>query len=325
MKISIAMTTYNGAKYVETQLDSFATQTRLPDEIVICDDGSTDLTTSIIEKFSERVPFVIKLVKNKNNIGYIKNFEKALTLCEGDLIFLADQDDVWFSEKIEYIERIFKENYGKLLIIHDGHLVDEHLQGNEVTKLGQVRAGWGDDQHFITGALSIIHKDLKKYILPIPDEVATLFDVGHDGWIHLIARYLGVRHVTEKSLQLIRRHTSNTSEWIASSTTKINKLAVFHSNRDTTPANSYKDRIYLNVAANERLKKIKDIYFDEINLPVISESIKFLKAESLAIHNREDIVGAGAFSRRGKSLLMLLKGRYSHFNGMRSFLRDMVR
>lgn len=242
MIISIAMATYNGAKYLREQLDSFVAQTRLPDELVVCDDGSEDKTISIIEEFSQRAPFVVRLIKNPKNLGFIKNFEKALSLCTGDLIFFSDQDDVWFPEKVQYIEKVFQEKDGRLLVIHDGQLVDERLQWHGATNLGQVQAGWSDDQHFITGALSAMHKDLMPYVLPFPDVIT----VGHDVWIHLVAKFLGTRLVIDKPLQLIRRHTSNTSDWVASSITKINKLTVFQSYFNTVAAGSYQDRIYFN-------------------------------------------------------------------------------
>ena len=123
-KVSIAMAAYNGADYLSEQLSSFLLQTRLPDELVVCDDASSDSTVSIIEEFALRAPFEVRLIKNKQNLGYIRNFEKALSLCQGDLIFLSDQDDVWFPEKVCYIEKFFLKDAARLLVIHDGKLFD---------------------------------------------------------------------------------------------------------------------------------------------------------------------------------------------------------
>ena len=96
MKISIAMTAFNGAKYINEQLNSFASQTRLPDEVVVCDDISSDDTFEILDNFARSAPFKMIVVRNNKNLGYTKNFEKALSLCSGDLIFLSDQDDIWY-------------------------------------------------------------------------------------------------------------------------------------------------------------------------------------------------------------------------------------
>ena len=95
--LSVAMCTYNGSRHLSEQLESIGTQTRLPDELVICDDCSSDDTIRIIERFSASAPFAVRLEINTQNLGSTKNFEKAIRLCQGDLIALADQDDVWLS------------------------------------------------------------------------------------------------------------------------------------------------------------------------------------------------------------------------------------
>lgn len=321
MKVSIAMATYNGANYLQEQLVSFAAQTRCPDELIVCDDCSNDETVLIIEEFSRVSPFPVRLIKNSFNLGFVKNFEKAIALCTGELIFLSDQDDVWFPEKVEYIENVFLKGDGKLLLIHDGQLVDENLQWHGATKLGQIRAGWGNDQEFITGALSVIHSNLKASVLPFPSSIA----VGHDAWIHLIANSLGCRQVVEHQLQLIRRHTSNTSQWVASSVTKINKLDAYQSQFSTTPANSYADRIYLNQTMTDRLRSIHIERPKDYPLHVITASLKYLKDERLALEHREKLLKAGFLARRVAALRMLVLREYKYFNGVRSFLRDMSR
>jgi glycosyltransferase involved in cell wall biosynthesis len=321
MKISIAMATYNGAKYLQEQLDSFTSQTRLPDELIVCDDGSNDNTTSIIEEFSNSAPFAVRLIKNPKNLGFIKNFEQALSLCSGDLIFFSDQDDVWFPGKIEYVEKAFEENKGRLLIIHDGKIVDEQLQWHGATKLEQVLSGWSDEQYFVTGALSVLHKDLNHYILPFPDGIS----VGHDVWIHLIAKFLDVRLVIRDTLQLYRRHNSNTSNWIASSITKINKFTVFQSYLKTDVVNSYQDRIYLNECLIKRLKYIQSKKNNNLNEYFIDNSLKHLSRERLALYERDNLVKSGFFARKWHALRLLFLGNYKHFNGFMSFLRDFFR
>ena len=97
--ISIALPTYNGEKYIREQLDSIYNQTLVPDEVVVVDDCSTDNTVNILEEYSQR--YGLKYFVNDSNIGYNKNFEKAIRLCAGDYIALSDQDDVWFPTKIQ--------------------------------------------------------------------------------------------------------------------------------------------------------------------------------------------------------------------------------
>lgn len=101
MKISVVMTTYNGEKYLKTQIESILNQVLLPDEIIICDDKSTDNTFKILKDYQniEKPKFIIS--QNILNIGYIRNFEQALKKCTGEVVFLCDQDDFWHSDKIE--------------------------------------------------------------------------------------------------------------------------------------------------------------------------------------------------------------------------------
>ena len=323
--VSIAMATYNGAKYLQEQLDSFAAQSRLPDELIVCDDGSEDETIAIVQEFSQRAPFAVRLIKNPINLGYVKNFEQALSLCTGELIFLSDQDDVWFSDKIQFIKNYFQDNEGCLLIVHDGKIVDERLNWTGATSLGQIRSGFGSDEHLITGTLSVIHKDLMRYILPFPNGLAEITNIGHDGWIHLIANFMGTRRVIECPLQLIRRHSSNTSGWIASSTAKISKFTVFVAHFKTSPAISYQDRIYLNEALQERLVYADSHGVSEVTSSAIDVSLSYLKAERQAITYRSEILIAGFLTRQWKAIRMLIGGHYKYFNGFNSFLRDFVR
>lgn len=111
MTISIAMTTYNGEKYIKTQLLSLLNQTLPADEIIICDDGSTDTTIDLLEDIIQKNVGRTKItvLVNEDNLGYIKNFYKAISLTHGDYIFLADQDDEWHLDKIEKMIHIMQK------------------------------------------------------------------------------------------------------------------------------------------------------------------------------------------------------------------------
>ena len=94
LKLSVAMATYNGERFLEQQLLSIARQIRLPDEMVVSDDGSNDGTIDILERFATNAPFPVRIYRNLNPLGYGDNFLKAASLCDGDLIAFSDQDDV---------------------------------------------------------------------------------------------------------------------------------------------------------------------------------------------------------------------------------------
>ena len=101
MKISIALATYNGEAFLQDQLQSFEMQTRLPDEIIISDDNSTDKTLKILQNFKLETSIIVKIVNNNLGQGAVRNFNNALTHTSGDIILLSDQDDIWLPNKIE--------------------------------------------------------------------------------------------------------------------------------------------------------------------------------------------------------------------------------
>ena len=102
--ISVAMTSYNGEKFIEKQIESILNQTVKVDEIIIVDDGSIDGTVDLIKKYN------VILVQNEENLGYKVNFKKAMSLCHGDIIFLCDQDDIWSNDKVEIMSNILMKN-----------------------------------------------------------------------------------------------------------------------------------------------------------------------------------------------------------------------
>jgi glycosyltransferase involved in cell wall biosynthesis len=128
ISISIAMCTYNGARFLQEQLDSFLWQKRLPDELIVCDDDSRDETLSILNAFASKSPFPVKIYKNPQNIGYGKNFEKASLFCEGDIICFSDQDDIWLPHKLERVQEIFNEYSDLGYMVSDAKIVDEKLK-----------------------------------------------------------------------------------------------------------------------------------------------------------------------------------------------------
>ena len=103
------MATYNGEKFLEQQLQSLSKQTRLPAELVICDDTSSDATVDIIKRFSETAPFPVKLVVNEERLGWRGNFLKAASLCVSEYIAYCDQDDIWLPEKLATVQAHLKK------------------------------------------------------------------------------------------------------------------------------------------------------------------------------------------------------------------------
>lgn len=217
-KISIALCTYNGAKFLQEQLESFIEQTRPPDELVVCDDCSQDNTVQIIEDFSRDAPFPVFLHVNEKNLGSTKNFEKAISLCTGEIIFLSDQDDVWLPHKIERIEAKFAREKDVALVFSDAELVDENLKSMghtlwSVTFSQNNRRDFVNGKSFevllwqnvVTGATAAFYSKFRQVFMPIPNDIPDLL---HDAWIALlIANEAKITFIDEPLIKY-RQHDS---------------------------------------------------------------------------------------------------------------------
>jgi glycosyltransferase involved in cell wall biosynthesis len=117
----------------------------MPNEIIICDDASTDNTLNILRIYQDKFPDIIKIYTNHIQLGVVKNFEKAINLCTKELIFLSDQDDIWFPQKTSSILRLF--NYYPTIeaISHNLHICAEDKKRSAFTMWDTM--GF---QHFLT-------------------------------------------------------------------------------------------------------------------------------------------------------------------------------
>ena len=122
--ISVCMATYNGEKYLKEQLDSILKQIQSSDELIVSDDGSSDLTRTIVQEYQNQYKN-IHLV-NGPKCGVQKNFENALKHAKGDILFLSDQDDIWVEGKVDRVLKEF-ENKNTLCVVHDAEIVDGNL------------------------------------------------------------------------------------------------------------------------------------------------------------------------------------------------------
>lgn len=213
-RLSVAMCTYNGARYLEEQLDSIAKQTRQPDELVVCDDRSIDSTVDIIEAFASWAAFPVRLTINETNLGSTKNFAKAIDLCSGDIIALSDQDDVWQREKLMLMESKLAESPGIGLVFTDAEVVDEELRpmGNRIWQSNgfnpaeqkKITAGRSFEvllkRNVVTGATMAFRTNFKEVFQPIPSEWV------HDAWIALmVAAYADLGAIPEPTIKY-RQH-----------------------------------------------------------------------------------------------------------------------
>lgn len=317
------MATYNGAKYLQEQLDSFAKQSRLPDELVVCDDASTDETLQLLEKFCKSAPFEVKIYVNEVNLGYAQNFSRALSLCEGDLVFLSDQDDVWLPQKIETIERAAQQDQIAQVFMNDAELVHGDLTPTGLTNLGQIRSAGEADKSFLIGACLAVRRNFLFHLLPIPSDIA-----GHDRWLVGFAEGLGCRSIVEKPLQLYRRHGSNQSQNSSTRLKKTTKLDKFFCQLQGARKTNAYEGLYRSLAYAEgfieRARKLsktpqKEEYFKNID-DFIARNEKTKKNILIRIR----IVNSNRLLRIYLATKFFCSGGYNEFHGYRSYLRDLI-
>lgn len=225
MEVSVAICTYNGEDYLQKQIESILDQSRLPQQIIVCDDGSTDSTPEILRSYQSDHPEIFDIYENDANIGVSMNFNKAISKCTGDLIFLADQDDVWKSEKIKHHYKAHQQNNAEI-VFNNSKVVDENL--NEIathwsTSPYQYRTVSDPNSafeellkyNFLKGCEMSFTSKLKNIATPIPPEVP------HDYFIAIIGSTIGKMSDIKTPLQLYRRHSGNESEWRTSYVHKL--------------------------------------------------------------------------------------------------------
>lgn len=211
------MCTCNGQKFLQEQLDSLLAQNRLPDELVVTDDASSDRTMELLERYQAVAPFEVTLVTNPVRLGPAGNFEKAISLCNGDFIALSDQDDVWMPDKLRELEDVLMNNKECPYVFSDALVVDESLNPLGYTMWNHVAFNPRRRETFlrgrqlevllkrnvVTGATLAFRAKLRHLILPIPQ------DWIHDAWIALIASAaVGRGLFIEKPLLKYRQHTN---------------------------------------------------------------------------------------------------------------------
>jgi len=217
--VGVVLATFNGEAFLDEQLTSIFNQTLLPDMVVIVDDCSVDGTVKIAEEWALRHKEIIKLHTNDKNIGFIRNFERGICLCDTDYIALCDQDDIWHIEKLKQCIDQLSTNDNIGLCYHNVDLINDTGESTGADLRILTKLDLPLDKKYIQellvndlrspipGCSIVFSSKLKPYFLPIPGEKSC----PHDWWLCAISFFLFNPTYIETPLVKYRIHENQTS------------------------------------------------------------------------------------------------------------------
>lgn len=317
--ISVAMCTYNGSRYLREQLQSIAAQTRLPDELVICDDGSADDTVGLLTAFAADASFPVRVFSNNERLGPAKNFERAVRLCEGDIISLADQDDVWKPQKLDRLLNAFERHPDAAYAFSDAETINETgaLLNRKLWDLVGLRekmeqfSGSGQvkillKENVITGAALAFRASFRDIILPIPPEWE------HDYWIALVGAVLSYGVPVSEALFMYRRHAGQVCGLGGKGFLAASRVSL------ATTHKEWCEKVRCFRMLQER------ILSPPASVHASAECVQLLKEKEIHLLARANTRSSKGISRIMKVLVEVSTGRYQRFsNSWRSIVRDL--
>lgn len=214
--VSIVMSTFNGERFLDEQLDSLASQTSLPLELIVADDCSTDRSLAVVEVFAQRAPFPVVIKVNDRRLGYGQSFLSAATLARGEFIAFCDQDDIWHPEKLATAVKSLNEELADLFV-HSAEVIDD--DGNQIGEFYQQIASDHVYMPLELGPWSVFYgfsMVFRRRLLGLVDIESRgkhTFEheglLSHDLWIYFLATSLGRTVVSRRPLAKYRRHGKN--------------------------------------------------------------------------------------------------------------------
>lgn len=320
LRICVVMATYEGARYLEEQLNSLASQSRLPDELLVTDDGSRDATCELVRTFAAAAPFKVRLLEHGDNVGYCRNFERGLEAADADLVALADQDDYWLPGKLAEVEQAFRRSANAQLLLNDAELADDVLRPAGLGLMAQIAGSGGSEQEFVTGCCMTVRRPLLELALPIP----RAFEA-HDQWLELLARRCGVKEVLASKLQLYRRHGNTTSNWLPTRLEPARRRDRVAETLAEDPTTFLAAREAKLAALAARLRERRDALTAVLSAGCSSEELLGeIAREADAVQRRQSLRQQRGPRRLLAAVAMLLGGGYRYFSGVGSFIRDVL-
>lgn len=204
-RVSVCMATYNGALHIEKQLASILKNLDTNDEVIVSDDNSTDETLEIVRSFNDNRIRVV--LNHQDNRGHIRNFENALKHANGEYLFLSDQDDIWFDNKVSTMMKAFEKHD---LIVCDCTIVDGEMNVLNKSFYELYASGNGLVKNLIKntylGCCMAFKKKVVDKALPFPKDI-----ISHDTWLGLTGELVGSCYFVPENLQYFIRHGANFS------------------------------------------------------------------------------------------------------------------
>ncbi|MBW6474699.1 MAG: glycosyltransferase family 2 protein [Anaerolineaceae bacterium] len=340
--ISIALCTYNGEQFLREQLDSIAAQTLLADELVACDDRSSDGTMEILRDFAKVVSFPIHIHQNETNLGSTRNFEKAIALCHGDIIALCDQDDIWKPHKLERLVETLRAHPQAGYVFSDANLVDEYLQ-----PLGRClwdSVGFNGDRKdrflrgdqfgcliercIVTGATMAFRASVGKIAMPVPTDCRWI----HDGWLALVSSATGRLGIAvAEPLIDYRQHPKQqigapgvapVAPVAPVASQKKSLLDSYHELKSNQPAifASWEERCLQELTLKKTLLQLQK----RQNSPLLEEHLLYLQEFETHFFHRRTAMTSRGFARYPLIFREAMSGRYARFSdSWRSIFRDL--
>lgn len=293
VKISIAMTTYNGEKYICDQLRSILSQTRQPDEIIVCDDCSTDSTVNTVKEFmlNQHSKIDWKVHVNKENLGFTENFLKSASMTSGDIIFFSDQDDIWDARKIESMYEVIRSKNCSAVIC-SFLCINENGENNN-TLLNYLRLGLGRTKKLgfsyqikklsCSGMALCVKRNLLMEGIPIIRNHKLTFDTP----LGLLAAAKGELYWIQKNLVRYRVHSSNTSTPHYSIASRLKDKEYNLLARKTRLKNYYACKYELNKYLSERESEClnKEIHNIEHSISYLEKRDSLNLFKQLLVYN----------------------------------------
>lgn len=304
MKKSVCVCSYNGEKYIEEQLNSIINQTKKVDEIILCDDNSSDNTVAVAKKVLELSEIEYKIFVNIPNKGVTKNFEFCCQQSTGEIIFFSDQDDVWMPDKVEKVCQIFEQNVDIQLVFSNAVLFDENDNFKDscwkrfdfdkrykLFKKNQfdcILKGW-----FVTGATMAVKRSLLVDCIPFNSKLL------HDQILSFVASNYNTCYAINEKLIKYRQHSNQV---VGAKKMSVNEQMNF--------------KVDSNVEI-EKLKILQKCINNQENIEKINDKCNFIK-------HRDELKNVNRFVRMFKCLTIFSQYKKFKTYPFKSYLKDVL-